>query len=495
MIKRYKTTKDNTITNSYTLATPAAGTTRATGSNMGASDILETFTIYGSVGFNYPTYDPATYSPASVGKELQRIIIQFDVDSLIADRNSGTVPSGSSYYLKMFNAVSADTLPTDFTLDVSSLSEAWQEGFGLDMNLPYADHTYDIKGSNWIRRSGDTSWSTEGAITDTGLVYSASCPTGLENIELNITPLVNQWISGDITNCGVGIRFSPSLEEMSASYYTKKFYSRSTSEFFDRPVLEARWDSSVRDDRGQFYTSSSLVPAADNLNTLYLYNYSRGRLQDIPAVLADGNHEIRVALYDSGLGTAFTLCNEQSYYTGGRVSKGIYSASVCVDTLSSSAFDVWYLGSDEFHTGSINAKSLSAHSYVDTTRYVLSVSNKNTSYEYSQTHRIRLYARQKDWSPNIYNTATTVPNALVFESASYQVYRVVDDRVVIPYGTGSSQATRLSYDVSGNYFDLDTSMLEPNYTYGINFSIYDPDTLSYEQQPYMYKIRVVKNEY
>ena len=66
---------------------------------------------------------------------------------------------------------------------------------------------------------------------------------------------------------------------------------------------------------------------------------------------------------------------------------------------------------------------------------------------------------------------------------------------MIPYGTGSNQATRLSYDLSGNYFDLDTSMLEPNYTYGVNFSLYDPDTQTYEEQPFIYKLRVVNNEY
>ena len=41
-IRRFKATKDNTITNAY----KANLTTRGTGSNMGASDILEVFSIY-----------------------------------------------------------------------------------------------------------------------------------------------------------------------------------------------------------------------------------------------------------------------------------------------------------------------------------------------------------------------------------------------------------------------------------------------------------------
>ena len=41
------------------------------------------------------------------------------------------------------------------------------------------------------------------------------------------------------------------------------------------------------DDASNFYLSSSRVPAADNLNTLYLYNYVRGQLQDIPGLTGD----------------------------------------------------------------------------------------------------------------------------------------------------------------------------------------------------------------
>ena len=83
----------------------------------------------------------------------------------------------------------------------------------------------------------------------------------------------------------------------------------------------------------------------------------------------------------------------------------------------------------------------------------------------------------------------------MFPSASYQICRTVDDRVVVPYGTGSTNHTRLSYDVSGSYFDLDTSILEPNYIYEVKLSVYDPDVGTYEEQPFSYKFRVVKNEY
>ena len=68
------------------------------------------------------------------------------------------------------------------------------------------------------------------------------------------------------------------------------------------------------------------------------------------------------------------------------------------------------------------------------------------------------------------------------------MYRVVDHKSVIEYGTGSINHTRLSYDVSGSYFDLDMSMLEADYEYGISFVYYLNGI--YEEQPEKFSFRV-----
>ena len=75
--------------------------------------------------------------------------------------------------------------------------------------------------------------------------------------------------------------------------------------------------------------------------------------------------------------------------------------------------------------------------------------------------------------------------------------RTIDQKIVIPYGTGSSDNnySMLSYDVSGNYFDLDLSMLEEGYTYAFQYSFYEDSVSSYREQPYLFKFRVEKDEY
>ena len=69
---------------------------------------------------------------------------------------------------------------------------------------------------------------------------------------------------------------------VSKKYKEESFFDRirNSEYFFKSPALEARWDSSLKDDRSNFYASSSLA-TTENINTVYLYNYLRGGLANI----------------------------------------------------------------------------------------------------------------------------------------------------------------------------------------------------------------------
>ena len=79
--------------------------------------------------------------------------------------------------------------------------------------------------------------------------------------------------------------------------------------------------------------------------------------------------------------------------------------------------------------------------------------------------------RPKDWNPNFYTVAQSQVETTPIEKAYYKLNRVVDNFEVISYGSGSGTEayTQLSYDVSGNYFDLDMSMLQSGYEYQLSF--------------------------
>jgi len=453
MIRKFYATKDNTITNAY----QENLTTRGTGSNMGASDILEVFSIYGQA------------SSSSV--ELSRALIQFNPDF------SQVPASGVSWYLKMFNAPHSQTVPSEFTMTISAVSQSWEEGYGIDMEN-YEDITRGGVGSNWINRSSGSAWDTQGGDYRTVSASTMEFSTGLEDLEVDVSDIVNEWRDGTWSNYGFGIALSSSHESETKSFYTKKFFGRDSEFYLQRPVLEARWDSARKDDRGSFYASSSFASATDNLNTLYLYNRIRGRLRDYP--VAPTSASIRTSA-DVSLVSAPVS----------RVDTGIYKAQLAADTSESTVYDVWYSGSTAYHTGTISVKNFASYGYNPEDIYVLSMPGLRKDYRKNQTHRLNLYVREKNWSPNIYTVAvqSSIPS-LIIPSASYQLRRSIDDYVITPYGTGSTMHTQLSYDVSGNYFDLDTTYLEAGYLYEIQYSFYDEEN-GWEEQPYRFKFRVV----
>jgi hypothetical protein len=477
-IKRYTANKDNTITNAF----KANLTDRGTGSNMGASDVVEVFSIYAQA----PT---GSYPPTGT-IELARALVQFPVHEISSDRDAGTVPaSGSvSFYLRMFNARHGFTLPRNYTLEVSPISKTWEEGHGLDME-DYSDLTYDDVGSNWVMASSGSAWSNAGGDYHTTQTYSASFDKGDEDLEIEITELVEEWIAGTKSNYGVGVALKSSHETADRSYYTKKFFARSSEFFFKRPHVEARWDSAKKDDRGNFYSSSSLASPSDNLNTLYLYNVVRGRLQNIPAV---GDSDIYVEIYDEEDGGSRLSTEPGTPITGGWVSAGIYSASVAIQTTASYIYDRWVAAgqTDAYHTGTIKVNQLQSSNYNPSSRYVTTVSNLKSSYSRKETARFRSFVREKDWKPTIYTVANSAIEHNFIESGSFKVFRVIDELDVVSFGTGSDLHTQLSFDQTGSYFDLDISILEAGYAYGVKFSYYDGSIGDWVEQPEVFKFRV-----
>ena len=462
--KRYFATADNSITNAY----GADGETRATDSNTGEADVLEVFANYGDV--------------VSGSMELSRILVKFDIDKINQDITDERIPStGVTWYLKMFNTEHGLTNPKDFTISTHKVSASWEEGYGVDLD----DHGDDIKnfGSSWTNRDPSTTWTTPGGDYMTASV-DQDFTTGLEDLEIDVTTVVEEHIATPATNYGFILKFPDSNEGGAVSYYTKRFFARSSEFYYKRPVLEARWDASVKDDRGSFYASSSLAPASDNLNSLYLYNRIRGVLKDIPAV---GSNAIEVTLYESAGGAQIGTT-----FTGSHVSTGIYKCDVYADTTSTSIIDVWSSGSIQYHTGAIEVKSFSDDEAIS--KYILNISNARNYYNNIGTQRFRLYTRPKNWSPNIYTVAKNTPETTIIPSASIEISRVIDGEMIIPHGTGSTQHTIMSYDVDGNYFDLDMTIFEPGYDYAMTFAFYNDDVKTWQDQGYKFRFKVREDE-
>tara|TARA_A100001515_G_scaffold44747_1_gene35178 strand:+ start:27959 stop:29806 length:1848 start_codon:yes stop_codon:yes gene_type:complete len=612
-IKRYYAEADNTITNAFDTVLSQRGT----GSNAGANDVLETFSIYGQ------------YSTSST--ELSRILIKFPVTgttSVKADRDASNLPASGSvkFYLKMFNARHQEQLPENLILSIFPVARNWEEGTGIDL-VNHADKTKDvIPGSNWVNRTKGVAWVRNGGDYISGSANSAvwstaSFVTGSEDLEVDVTDVVEEWISstevkatatitftekpheattitlvdGDgtsatfeiddnedgvvagniamnpasddaagmatilfqkvnasalkitatnpssgqvvltqdtagrvgnttitysnstswsdntsgtlptaftggtgVVNYGFGIMVTSSQEAYRAtadsgselqntdgitkSTYTKRFYSRSSEYFFRRPVIEARWEDRISDDRNKFFASSSLC-STQNTQSVYLYNYIDGVLTNLP----DESVTINFYASSGSLPSGSSIANT----TATKVSTGIYRAALAINTTESVLHDVWSEtdGGSVYHTGTISVRTRSASDSNKIGDFISNITNLKDTYKRTENARIKVFVRRRNECPTVYTVATSVAEGETIVSASYSVVRDIDNKIIFQHSTGSSDRhTFLSYDNSGSYFDFDMSLLEAGYMYGFKFAYYAAG--KWREQEELFKFRV-----
>lgn len=354
-----------------------------------------------------------------------------------------------------------------------------------------------------VQIGGRTRWTnTGGDFHEVGYTsgknlphYAVDLDRGTEDVEINITALVEEWLVAESTvdpdreSYGVMIKLSGSFEDgtLNRSYYTKKFFARGSEFFYKRPCIEARWDSSIRDDRANFYKSSSLATGPENLNTLYMYNYTRRGLSNIPALKTDPNGAdqttgealLKVRLYPELKKTAKPITlpigggvgvNNREWANGYLLETGIYSASLAYTGSATKVYDVWSDQSDnQLFTGSaiyIKTHTPLPYSNADE-EYNASLSNLKPFYRTTDTPTLRVNFKNPGYHPNIYNVVTNKTETEVLYNVYYRVYRIVDEQDVVSFGSGSLPYTKMSYDSSGSFFKLDMSLFESGYMYGI----------------------------
>ena len=181
-ILRYTASLDNTITNAF----EENLSTRGTGSNMGASDILEVFSIYGQ--------------ETSSSSELSRILIEFPITEIKSDENSGILPTnGVTWKLKLYNAPHFNSVPKSYELKVSAVSADWEEGTGLDMES-YSDLTNDGIGSNWVNAKERTAATATIVASTPGSLSNAATFTLTNAAGTTTTYRINGGGSGTDTD-------------------------------------------------------------------------------------------------------------------------------------------------------------------------------------------------------------------------------------------------------------------------------------------------------
>lgn len=461
----------------------------------------------GALSYNSNYFDGQMDEVSVWSKELA----SYDVKEIYNEAVPNNLKKTTAYEVDDTNKLMAwwrmewdQVIPKDTATTIYDRSNAYD---GTGQNLDDAD----LLTSNYagINKDNETNtglyWIDEGGTFITGSGYNPSLytqkfTTGVEDLEVEVTHQVEEWLNPNYTaSYGFGVFLSGSYETKENSYYTKKFFGRDSQYVLKRPVLEARWDSSKQDDTSNFYLSSSRVPAAENLNTIYMYNFVRGQLKNLPDVHTVGTADrddgiIYVSIYSGTADGSGPTGNKLQLPLGGGVadtnhtnitggyagSTGMYSASFAYNNKTvTSIYPVWHSGAGgvqdtEYLTSSaITVNTFDEQVIYPINTYTTSITNLQAQYSTNDQAHFRVFVRNRDWNPNIYTVASTKIESAIIPKIYYKVIRAVDEQIVINYGTGSGDQgyTKLSYDASGSYFDLDMSIYETDFSYQVSFLI------------------------
>jgi hypothetical protein len=116
--------------------------------------------------------------------------------------------------------------------------------------------------------------------------------------------------------------------------------------------------------------------------------------------------------------------------------------------------------------------------------------NAKQSYNSDEKAIFQVFSRELNWNPNIYTKAVQTIESTRHNNLYYKIVRVKDEQTIVDYGTGSFKYTQVGYDRDYNFFEVDMSMLEPDYSYEIRLGL--DYTYTFKEAKEKFKFRVVE---
>ncbi len=406
---------------------------------------------------------------------ISRFIVHFDLDELSSKLASKEINQNliSSFRLKMTNAIPGDRIlepeyefdvldkriSASYDLIVFPINKDWDEGRGYDLyheNYLVKQHGNPlITGySNWNSATLAITWDEPGIYENptasTAVTYYSTqhFDIGNENIDVDVSTIVWDWLSGVSENYGLGIAYRRDYELLSTdTRYIASFFTEKTNSAF-KPYIEVVYNQSFQDDR--------LQVSNNRTSRLFLYTFS-------------GNNAVNY--YSAGTVDIQTIAGA-SVFTGltpTQLETGVYY----VDVLMSSANrgeqykDIWrditfvpgidvqtvtqvFTIRDNFYLSNVpevNDYSISVYGISD-----------NAILSLGETHKVFVDLRVNYSSRNQPKTAYDIKYRMVMNNQDE----------VIPW-TSINQA--VINKCKTNYFVLETGWLLHNQTYKIEFRV------------------------
>jgi len=215
-----------------------------------------------------------------------RVLMKFDISTLSQSVSNGLISGTPQYFLNLFLS-EAYQIPIKYSIEVYPVSQSWEMGIGKFADSPIIEEgvswryrdgeteaTYWISGSSSLYATGTTGsynvtpggglWYTD----FTGMTHVASQSFSNESADLNInvTEIVDAWLSETIPNEGFLIKWSDASETTRNNIKTLKFYSVESHTVY-LPKLTVKWDDSSFVTQSYWYTSSIYYGYTSSLGT------------------------------------------------------------------------------------------------------------------------------------------------------------------------------------------------------------------------------------
>lgn len=189
-------------------------------------------------------------------KDIARSLIKFDINSLSASISENTITSSYSVFLNL-KASNSEEIPLQYTIYANAVSQSWSMGTGTKFDNITTD------GVSWKYRDGINKWvsydttggtavytaNTTGSANAEGGVWYLSGSSSQsfnyehDDIRMDVTGLIRQWMSGSFANNGMIIHHGLEAENDDLDYGVLKFFSKETNTIYE-PKLELVWDDS-----------------------------------------------------------------------------------------------------------------------------------------------------------------------------------------------------------------------------------------------------------
>lgn len=406
---------------------------------------------------------------------ISRHIVKFDISELITKISNKEINEDlvSSYRLKMTNAIPGDkVLEPEFEYDVLDkriaasfdliafpINKDWDEGRGYDLYqenylVKQAGNPLYTGYSNWNSATLTTDWDEPGVYANptasTAVTYYSTqhFDLGNENIDMDITDIVRDWLSGGSQNNGIGIAYRRDYELLSTdTRYVASFFTENTNTAF-KPYIEVVYIQSFQDDR--------LQVSNNRTSRLFLYTFS-------------GNNAVNY--YSAGTVDIQTMAGVDvvTGLTPTQLEKGVYY----VDVLMSSATrgqqykDVWR---DITFVPGIDQQDITQiftirdnyflNNVPDVNEYSLSIYGigNNSILSIGETHRVFVDLRVNYSSRNQPKTAYDLKYRIVMNNQDE----------VVPW-TSVNQA--VINKCKSDYFVIETGWLLHNQSYRIEYRV------------------------